>query len=457
MKKLDIEQNVDIDTELKNMIEYTLNTWDGKKEDLIVVITDAFNSGYKTAENWIDEYVGANYLYKAIEERRDINKVAKTTHYDEVLTVYNNLIMNPSNIKRIVLKDWDYSKNTKALTNDIKSILSISKVFPKGWESVKDSKKSAHEYFDHFNLEQDNDFKGYDSASTGAPGFNVRINLPNTFYSDSEQGRTPLNILVSSAYSHGLSMRSHNNTCELYEEIKKIKVHFENEEFQKPVFIEDFAELSNNRFFKACMINSYNMKRERPYNSQSTLDKFIKYQNQNQDIYGMVEFKTIGSDNYFYSGLKIEKIYSIEHFEKKIKENVDKFFEGEESVDLFFSDVAYTTMTKENILNSLKIKQISSEEFKVLEKVLESNGKVSYGWEERFMNYKYPTNKEIKAIQDQMMNEIMNSIMNELESEKTEPNEIQNRKNEEETYQELIFDILGIEKSPVNKSKLKVN
>lgn len=449
MKKLDENKLVNFNQELDLMIDYTLNTWDGKKEDLIEIITQGFTAGYEAAQNWIDEY--SSSLSRLSDEwmnkREELGVRTDMMFYDDVTKVAKNLMMNTNSFRRFIMKDWNYSKQTEILTKSIKSTVSFKEILPKGWKEVQESGQSAFEKFEYFNLKEDKKFKGYNSDSAGAPGFHERINIAHTYYGDSEQGRTPLYTLVSSAFAHGLTMRQHNNTLEVLKEAKRIQEHFSHEQFNKPVFIGDFNSLSDNILFKALMLDKYSINDKKEYNSQSELEAYIKDKNENKYIYGMVQWNMFGSDDYRHTGFKIHKIYSLAHFESQIKANVEAYFGEEDYKEIYYSDNNFSTVDKNEVLSSLKFKQLSQKEFNVFKDNLSGKDTVQYGSTKDFMDYNYPSKKEMLAINAEYMKELMNSLTSD------KPQEIKEKDNKEQLYYEALSSLLGMKKN--NKHKLK--
>lgn len=450
MKNLNENIFVDIDQELSYMIQYTLIIWDGNKEDLIEAVTQGFHAGYAAANNWINEYAFTSFASEWMDQREGLSSSkSDMLLYDDVTKIAKNIMMHPSNIKQLVLKEWSYEKNTRALTSAIQSTLINSDVFPKGWDTVKNSKKSAFAYFDHFNLDEDKNFKGYNSDSAGAPGFHERINLPNTFYGDTEQGRSPLYNLVSSAFAHGLTIREHNNTYEVFQEIKRIKSEFDKEEFNKPVFIEDLTLLSDNLLFKALMIDKYALNDKREYHSQEELESYIKEKNENKYIYGMVKWSMLGSDDYRHTGFTVQKIFDLEHLEEKIKEKINQFFEDSDYKEIYYSDNNFSTVEKDDVLSSLQFIQVSQKEFNSLQKVLGGNETIKFGDHESFMDYDYPTKEEMVSYNAKRMKAMLKSI----KSGDSNPVEKATREERENNYNQIILNLLGIKKT--NNHKLK--
>lgn len=449
MKKLDENKLVNFNQELELMIDYTLNTWDGKKEDLIEIITQSFTAGYEAANNWLDEYSSSlsNLSDQWMKKREELGERTDMMFYDDVTKVAKNLMMNTNSFRRFIMNDWNYSKNTESLTKSIKSTVSFKEILPKGWQEVQDSGQSAFEKFEYFNLKEDKKFKGYNSDSAGAPGFHERINIAHTYYGDSEQGRTPLYTLVSSAFAHGLTMRQHNNTLEVLKEAKRIQEVFSKPEFNKPTFIGDLNSLSDNTLFKDLMLDKYSINDKKEYNSQSELEAYIKEKNENKYIYGMVTWNMYGSDDYRHTGFKIHKIYSLENFEKQIKDNVEAYFAEENYQEIYYSDNNFSTVSKNEVLSSLTFKQISQKEFNVFKNNLGGHDSVQYGDTKDFMDYNYPTKKEIIALNAEHIKNLMNSLSSETPTEKKETD------NREQLYHEALTQLLGMKKSSKNKPK----
>lgn len=448
MKQLNINTTVDFNQELQHMIDYTLNIWDGDKDSLTKAVTEGFTAGYLAAEKWISEYGFSDFIIDWMESREKLGDKSDMLMYDDVTKVAKNVMFHTSTLKQLVLQDWNYEKNTRSVTNMVKSSFIHSKNFPKGWQQVVDSNKSAFEYFDHFNLKEDKKFKGYNSDSAGASGFHERINLPNTFYGDSEQGRNPLYNLVSSSFAHGLTIREHNNTFDVFNEIKKIKSKFSHSQYNKPVFIADLQSLSDNKFFKALMIDKYSLVEEREYHSQIELDNYLKQKNENKYIYGMLKFSMIGNDDYQYQGFTIQKIYQLEHFEQQIKQKVDLWFNGESYKDIYYSDNNCTPVNKDEILSSLFFKQVSQKEFEAIQKLLGCSGDyVSYGQHEDFMDYTYPSDKDLVSINATRLKSLMSS----LNTENKHSQSIQSDR--ENTYKKAVYNALNMTTNTKNKLK----
>lgn len=456
MKRLNTNALVDIQQELSDMIDYTLITWDGNKEDLIEIVTQGFNAGYAAANNWINEYGFSSFVSEWMDQREQTTSSQSKSDmllYDDVTKVAKNFMMHASNVKQLVLQDWSYDKHTSSLTTSLKSQLNNPKVLPKGWDKVKKSNKSAFEYFDHFDLDEDQQFKGYNSDSAGAPGFHERINLANSFYGDTEQGRTPLYTLVSSAFAHGLTMREHNNTYEVFQEAKKIKAQFDKEEFNKPIFIEDLTALSDNLLFKALMIDKYAIDDKREYHSQEELEAYLKEKNENKYIYGVVQWSMLGSDDYYHEGFTIQKIFTLEHLEQKIKQQVDSWFSEDggsvKHKEIYYSDNNFSTVSKEEVLSSLTFKQISQKEFNAIQKVLGNHDRIQFGDHKDFMNYEYPTKEEMVAYNAQRMKAMLAS----LKSGETSPAEKASREERDNSYNKVVLNLLGIKQNKKNKLK----
>lgn len=449
MKKLKEDTLVDINHELQDMIEYTLTIWDGNPEDLKHIVTESFTTGYNAANNWLSNYVLTDYLINWMEQREKLGSKSDMTIYDDVTKVAKNIMFHTSTLRQLVLENFSYEKNARDLTSFIKNNLSDSKVFPKKWKKVVDSDKSAFDYFSHFNLKEDKLFRGHNGDTAGSPGFHERINLANTFYGDTEQGRSPLYTLVSSSFAHGLTLREHNNSVELFNELQLIKQHFEQEQFNKPVFINNLLSLSDNKLFQALMIDKYGSRENREYSSQEQLDQYLLDKHSNKDIYGMVKWSMLGSDDYYHTGFTIQKIYTLEHFETQIKHNVESWFEDSDYKEIYYSDNNFSTVNKDDILSSLKFIQVSNKDFEVMQQVLGGNKQVRFGDHEDFMDYNYPSKDEMIAYNAERMKAILESI----KSGDTNPIEKATKEDRENSYKKQVFTILNIKNKNNNKIK----
>lgn len=447
MKKLNGNVVVDVEKELDCMIDYVLQTWDGDKEYLTEVITTSFHKGLEQAQFWVSDYFLSDFSSKWMDERQATGlQKGDLFMYDDVYKIPHRLMMSPSSFKQEILKTWDYSRFTEKLTRDLKN--NTFKILPKCWSEVEKSGEDAFSYWDSFTLKTEKLFKGHNSDSAGAPGFHARINLAHTYYSDKEQGRKPLYTLISSAVAHGLTIQEHNNSVAILKEAQKLKDKFSTDEFNKITYLGDLKELSQNKLFKALMVDKYGFNDQPEYQSQIELDDHIQEIKDKNEIYGMVKFDFTGSDDYCYQGFKIQRIYTLEHFKKQIKQNVSEWFEGNTYKDLYYSDNNFTPVTEEEILNSLSFKQLTKKEVEVIKSSLES---LSYGTHETFMDYTFPTNDEIIAMNSKSIQEKMKDL---LSSVKEPSPEVQKKEeNRHKIYTDSIWKILN--ESPKKENKLK--
>ena len=285
MQKLDITKPVDINEEMGHVVDYALQAWDGDKESIRQMVSQAYLAGVDSAKTWfkipsfILELAGSWAQSRQEFLVKEGFKCYEGYNIDGVSRVAFNFLFNGGPLNDVVMDGWNFGSQCHKVLNDIISTLDRTvdrqKILPKGWQVVKDSGKSANEYFDFFNIQDNSEFKGYDTCGSGAVSFNEGINLAHTFYNATEQGNSAIYTLISYAYSHGLTIREHNNSFELCEEFNRIKNSFD-ESFNKPLFISDFQSLSENKFFKALMISERDSFFAKPYTSQSELDAYIK-------------------------------------------------------------------------------------------------------------------------------------------------------------------------------------
>lgn len=447
MKNLNNNVLVDTDKELSLMIDYVLATWDGDKNYLTDIVTQSFQKGLEQAELWIGDYSFSDFSSNWMKEREDTGlDKGDLIVYDDIYKIPHRLMMSPSSFKQEILKTWDYSKFTEKLTRELKN--TEFKVLPKGWAEVEKSGEDAFSYWDSFTLKTEKLFKGYNSDSAGAPGFHGRINLAHTYYGDKEQGRKPLYTLISSAVAHGLTIQEHNNVVTIQKEAQKLKNKFSTDEYKKITYLGDLKDLSDNKLFKALMVDKYGYKHTQEYHSQDELENYIQEIKDKHEIYGLVEIRFSGNDDYYYQGFKIQRIYSLEHFEKQIKKNVQEWFEGEEYKDIYYSDNNCTPVTEDEILNALSFKQLTKKEAEIIKSSL---GTLRYGTHEEFMDYQFPTNDEIIAMNAASMKQHMKELMSSI---KTPSDEVkQKEENRHKFYSDSIWAILN--DTPKKQIKLK--
>lgn len=446
MKKLNATIAVEVEKELSLMIDYVLETWDGDKKYLTDTVTNAFNKGLEQAQFWISDYFFTDFSSNWMKEREEIGlNEGDLIVYDDIYKIAYRLMMNSSSFKQEIIKNWDYSKFSEKVTRELKN--TEFKALPKGWQEVENSGKDAFSYWNSFTLNNEKLFKGHNSDSAGAPGFHGRINLAHTYYGDKEQGRSPLYNLISSALAHGLTIQEHNNCVIVQQEAQKLKDKFSTDEYKKITYLGDLKDLSENKLFKALMIDKYGFNDIKEYHSQIELENYIETIKDKNEIYGLVEINFSGNDDYYYQGFKIQKIYSLEHFEKQIKENVTQWFEGEKYKDIYYSDNNCTPVREDEIVNALTFKQLTKKEALSIKSSLNT---FTYGTHENFMDYQYPSNEEIVAMNAQSMKESLQQLMSSIKAPSVEA------RKQEENRHKLYSDKIGEVLTVTTKKQLKL-
>ena len=177
------------------------------------------------------------------------------------------------------------------------------------------------------------------------------------------------------------------------------------------------------------------------------MNQYIKDINEKRNIYGFVEFNLLGSDDHWYEGYKIQKIYTFEHFQEQIKNNVKTWFGDNSYKTIYYSDNNFTEVKLNQVLESLSFKQISQKEFETFQKTFEKTGSVSYGFNEDFMTYNYPTKEELIAMNASRLKDMLKSITTPNSSEKV------SRDERDSLYEKKILDILGLNNTKQNKPK----
>jgi hypothetical protein len=151
------------------------------------------------------------------------------------------------------------------------------------------------------------------------------------------------------------------------------------------------------------MIDKYSLNQKNEYNSQEELRiylkelvTYLKSNDINQNIYGMVYLSTLGNNNCYYEGFTIQKIFNLIHFEEKIKKKVELWFNNENEKKIYYSNNNFSIIYKNDILSSLKFKQLSQSEFDTLQKIFGgSTDQIKFGFYKEFLDYEFPTKEEI--------------------------------------------------------------
>lgn len=300
------------------------------------------------------------------------------------------------------MENWDYEKLTNKKLNEIKKDIK-SKLLPKEWNTVKESGKDAYDYFNTFDLKSDKLFKGHNTANASIGGFENRTNLANVFYTATEQGRNPLTTLYSSAFAHGLNIREFNNEIDVMNKAKELKEKFNNKDYPNITYIGDLTKLTDNKIFNALMVSKYSNSIN--FNSQKEMNEYIENEKEKNEIFGLVSYK--GHHQFF-------KIYNFEHFENTINKNIIN-----------------TEEQSEEVLANVKMQALTKKELK---EFFNNNQKDNLP-PCKFMNYSFPTEEEIVAINSNQLNKILESI-------NTESKTIENN-NRESLYKEKILQILN--------------
>lgn len=382
MNNFNQDHSIDLSQELQKMIHHTLATWNGNQDDIVSIISQSFNVGYDAAHLWVDDYSTIlSELSKQWSKDRQSIISSDLTQFDDVSKIAANLLLNSSPLKNFVIRDWNYLVVLDDLIDLLQPSISDKKIFPKGWSSPfkyngKKSKSNLIQNISSFNSEQ--------------PNFYETVSLASTYYQYTEQQRSPFFTLVSASFSHGLFVRQHNNTIDVFLQAKKLQEYFSQKEFNKPTFIPHLTHLSNNPLFNALMIDKYSNGIERPYSSQEELDFYIQQYNDNTNIYGLITLSFPFDNNSQYVKNIIHQIYSLEHFQTTIDKNIQKLFENSDINTLSFFDNITFNFTKEQLKSSLKIQQISQKD---LSKYSHVSSVISDDYS--FLNYSFPSVSEL--------------------------------------------------------------
>ncbi|NCP98449.1 hypothetical protein GW796_10835 [archaeon] len=297
MKKIKDTELINIENECKALYNFNAEKWEGISfEKIKEIIEYSFHAGIQAGQYWINELDFTDFFQDwdmsrknpdscNIKEDKDLY-LKYIISYDSIHNIGYSLFSGSTSYKKIIMKDWDYSKICNRVSKEVLTLIPDSNKFkPKGWNELKKD-YSDFDRFDEYAKEHSKHdriiFNGVNSSSAGAGGFHERISLPNVMYDDICQRRNPLRVITSSAFSHGLFVSSHNNTVNIINEMQELKKElFKPENFKQMIYIENIPSIAKNKILQAIFItNEEKLKKyyvgiEKEYHDQDSLEKHI--------------------------------------------------------------------------------------------------------------------------------------------------------------------------------------
>lgn len=258
-----VKNLIDTESELLNIVDYVKQTWvlpEFSNEELISFIRIPFEAGLEGGKNWCKNTDLFFAIYDLEEERT--NYLEKKNNdfllYDGYYQMLNNIIQGFGILEKSALEFWDYEKFCSTYINQVRKLINSKKIHPKPygkltglsyseirkdfcdfdtlgyWEKKDNSGLSQHD-------KEKSLFKGINFKSSP---FLERTTLHYILQSDVNQGRDPLQELVSAIITYGLNIAEFNNTLGSIEVIKSIKL--------PDNFSYNLPELPKHKFLQAC-------------------------------------------------------------------------------------------------------------------------------------------------------------------------------------------------------------
>ncbi len=301
MKKIDKSEFIDVIEERNALFEFVVERWEGVSPDILKdFIDDVFTKSLFIGRFWLDSHAcfDAACAWMDEREKEDLWTItedkdfylSRIMSYDGVYKIGDIVRSSINYYRDAILFNWDYEKEANKLEREsLKDFPDMKKLKPKGYDAAKKN-YSDFDGFDKYNEAQADldflSFKGVDSSSAGAGGFHSRISLTATLYDDCCQGRNPIRVFVGAILSHALHVQMHNNEVSITNELNNLKkIYFQPEYFKELVYMDDFSNVSKNKFFNAFFLiekeknKKYSSKIS--YSSQEEMNLYLEKQIEN--------------------------------------------------------------------------------------------------------------------------------------------------------------------------------
>ena len=229
--------------ELLLLVEYLKKTWvfpvAFSNDDIIDLIREPFEIGMKYTEKSFAFFNSETSLhfYDLMDKRK-----SKSDDYLAVFTdAYYNLLFSlqtkTSTFYNAFFKEFNYSNKCKPSIKLAREKVNTGTVCPKGYtchgEQDYEQIKLVFNDFDTFDYYEgeNSEYKKQKSLFKGDPLKNCssfpiieRIALHNVLESEINQGRDPLQTLISTVLTHGMQLQDINNTNEIFNIIINLNV-----------------------------------------------------------------------------------------------------------------------------------------------------------------------------------------------------------------------------------------
>jgi len=230
MYKPFINARINVDAEIAAMAAYLATRWAG-----ITELEPFFRSVYAVTVQAAPLWFNGSLVYDISKDRTSRREALlaslpvapgaetlKLARYDAPFQLWAFLPLEMTLVERCAMNVhgvWDYERSTKrAYSAIVAKFPELATARPVGWDEMRKGYSGHDDLYDYATKRQLADqgaFEGIDSGGAGAGGFTIRTALPHVMYDEVEQNCRAPYALVAAAFSHFLSVISHNNTVAL--------------------------------------------------------------------------------------------------------------------------------------------------------------------------------------------------------------------------------------------------
>lgn len=262
---------VNPETELKAILEFVRATWDIpaelSEESFVFIITNAFNTGLEAGANWYDNTDFSLEWHDQLWEKRndflDREENKDLYFHDGWKYVISCVSRGHDALKRQGKGKFRYETFMGPILRVARKVEGALKLSPKGYGQYegKSYQEIRDAFEDHADLGywddaykgdmtrseyEEDTFKGHTFETCGSFPMVGRMALHYVLQSDVNQGRGPMQELLSAIATQGLNVAEWNNIAGATEIIPTLAEQMTDE------FAQEVPELPDNEFIKKC-------------------------------------------------------------------------------------------------------------------------------------------------------------------------------------------------------------
>lgn len=226
-RRTDKAETINIEEEFSHILDYLEAHWNGFSKESHPhnrkALLSCFNACLEETKNSFNESAIFCSLidacdYRPLSSFYDIKK-------EKLNSAIRDISFNLIKVKKDFYKDWSFEKFTNNVIEIFKNNSGNPKdIKPNGWFKAIRTYNEDVEYVEP----QPPYFKGEDSGTASAPGFEKRISLANALYDHKEQGSPPMVCLMGAIIAHCDFLNTHNNLANVELNIKKMETSIQN-------------------------------------------------------------------------------------------------------------------------------------------------------------------------------------------------------------------------------------